>query len=343
MVIDFINSDLSKLEPQTDFEVKVVSFLKNWYSPETTMKVQTSGSTGTPKIIEVEKEKMRRSAERTLDFLNLKQGDTALLCLPVEYISGMMMVVRSIAVGLRLWVLDPTSNPLEKISREADFAAMTPLQVKNSLGNLSHIKKLIIGGAGVDETLKAELAKFKTLIYETYGMSETLSHIALRQIAPTSESHFSALPGVTLESSESGSLIISDPLISPEKIYTNDLVEITPENKFRFLGRTDNVINSGGLKIFPEQLEHLAGKYLQSPVIFLGVNDQILGEKLVLAIEGVENTHSNGQIEDFLRAVEVSFTKNHRPRKIVFLETFPRTPNGKVDRLLLKEKINSIT
>lgn len=340
MIIDFVNNDFSRVAAETDFERSVIAFIENWFAPEPTIEVKTSGSTGAPKIIEVEKIKMMHSARRTLDFLNLKQGDTALLCLPVEYISGMMMIVRSIVGGLRLNVLNSSASPLKDLAREADFAAMTPLQVKNSLDNLSKIRKLIIGGAGVDASLQAELQKYHTESYETYGMSESLSHIALRQIAPKLQPDFTAFEGINIEQSDRGTLIFSDPEINPERFETNDLVEISGTNRFKFLGRADLVINSGGLKISPEPLEGLCKQYLENDVLFLGLPDEKLGQQLILAVEGSENSDTELKVENLLAAIEAEYTRNHKPKKVIYVAEFPRTPNGKVDRLKLVSKLS---
>lgn len=330
---------MNQLPAGTEFEKKVGAFLEEWFSDEKTVQVQTSGSTGTPKIFEIEKDKMIASAEMTCNFLGLKEGDTALLCLPIEYISGKMMTVRSIVKNLKLIITNPTVKPLENISEEIDFCAMTPLQVENSLHQLHWIKNIIIGGAAVSESLKNKI--FDTLgsggtqkIFETYGMSETLSHIALRQIYPVSESFFTAFENVDISTDERGCLKIFAPHLNAEVLQTNDLVEIKNNNRFRFLGRIDNVINSGGAKIFPEQLEALVKKEIPNEVVFTAREDEILGQKLILVIEGQESR----VIIDKIAAIpfEKSF---YRPKEIIFTERIPRTPNGKINRIELKNRL----
>jgi len=261
MLFDFNNLEINNLHPETDFEKKVIFFLKEWFSDSKTVKVQTSGSTGVPKVIEIEKEKMLNSAKMTCDFLNLKKGNTALICLPIEYISGKMMVVRSISRKLRLIISDPSLKSLENLNDSIDFCAMTPLQVENSLEKIHFIKNLIIGGASVSESLKKKISQTllpshsPTQIYETYGMSETLSHIALKKIYPSQDEYFSIFDDIEISTDERNCLKISAPQLNSEILQTNDLVEIKNQNQFKFLGRIDNVINSGGAKIFPEQLE----------------------------------------------------------------------------------------
>ena len=335
MLIDYNNLNFNNLGFETDFEKKIKNFLKEWSSDSEKVQVQTSGSTGTPKIFEIEKNRMINSAKMTCDFLGLKKGDTALLCLPVEYISGKMMIVRSIERKLKLTISEPSLKPLEHLSSEISFCAMTPLQVENSLDKLHLIQNLIIGGAAVSESLKKRISRFKTRIYETYGMSETLSHIALKQLTPNAEDYFAAFDHVSITTDERGCLRIFAPDLNPEILQTNDLVEIKNERQFRFLGRIDNVINSGGAKIFPEELEALVKKEIPNEAVFLGISDESLGQKLILVIEG-------DQSADMIKKIsEISFEKNyHKPKEIIFVDQIPRTLNGKVSR---KELMNLIT
>jgi O-succinylbenzoic acid--CoA ligase len=338
MLIDFNNLNINNLSFQTDFEHKIKKFLDEWFSDGSTVKVQTSGSTGTPKIFEIEKEKMLNSAVMTCNFLGLKEGDKALLCLPVEYISGKMMVVRSIERKLKLIVSDPSLKPVEHLSEEIDFCATTPLQVENSLDKLHLIKNLIIGGAAVSESLKRKIAQNKRIksirIFETYGMSETLSHIALKQLMPEPQDYFTAFENVSVSIDERGCLKIYAPNVNAEVLQTNDLVEIKNGKQFKFLGRLDNVINSGGAKIFPEILETLVKKEITNEAVFIGLKDESLGQKLILVIEGSESA-------DLIEKIAgISFEKSfHKPKEIIFIEDIPRTPNGKVNRIELNRII----
>lgn len=217
---------------------------------------------------------------------------------------------------------------------------MTPLQVENSLDKLHLIKNLIIGGAAVSETLKKKISrtlkisKSQTKIFETYGMSETLSHIALREIFPNQENWFTVFGGVEISLDERDCLKIFAPQLNSEVLQTNDLVEINNKKQFRFLGRLDNVINSGGAKIFPEELEKLVKQNIPNEAVFLGIDDEKLGQKLILIIEG--------EIDDDLKSkiYNLEFQKSfHKPKDIIFVQQIPRTPNGKVNRLELKKLI----
>ncbi|CAA7197612.1 AMP-binding protein [Chryseobacterium potabilaquae] len=339
MLIDFNGLNISGLSCQTEFELTVKTFLEEWFSDSDTVKVQTSGSTGAPKVFDIPKQKMVNSAIMTCDYLKLQKGDIALGCLPVEYISGKMMIVRSIVRELKLMVVDPSTKPIEKFELPIDFCAMTPLQVENSLEKLYLIKNLIIGGAAVSESLKEAVLKShrseKNHIFETYGMSETLSHIGLRQLAPKSEDYFTIFENVDISKDERGCLKIFAPNLNDEILQTNDLVEIINEKQFKFLGRIDHVINSAGVKIFPEQLEALIKKNISNEVVFLGVNDQSLGQKLVLIIEGIYS-------EDIIEKIgSIEFEKKfHHPKEIIFIDQIPRTPNGKVNRIELSNQIS---
>ena len=340
MKIDFSNLNISEISANTEFERKLLDFISEWLSESKTVKVQTSGSTGTPKIFEIEKDRMLHSAKMTCDILGLKDGHSSLLCLPIEYISGKMMVVRAIERKLNLLVKSPTSQPLNDLKEEIDFCAMSPLQVENSLDKIHLIKNIIIGGAAVSEGFKKKITQVlknsgtQSQVFETYGMSETLSHIALKQIYPVAEDYFKVLDHVEISVDERNCLQIFAPKLNPEILKTNDLVELKSEKEFRFLGRIDNVINSAGLKIYPEELENLVKKELQNEVVFFGVEDEILGQKLILAVEGERSENLQQHLSEIIYP-----SKNHRPKEIIFLEKFPRIPNGKVNR---KELLNLI-
>lgn len=343
MQIDFKNFDIKNILPRTEFEKKVLQFLQDWFSHSETVSVQTSGSTGIPKVFEIEKKRMLNSAKMTCDFLGLKEGDTALLCLPVQYISGKMMLVRAIERKLKVIISEPSSAP--EISENIEFCAMTPLQIQNSLDKLHLIKNLIIGGASVSEKLKKEISS--TLqssnspirIYETYGMSETLSHIALKQISPIQEEYFKILNDVEISVDDRICLRIFAPNLNPEILQTNDIVELVNEKQFRFLGRFDNVINSGGVKIFAEELENLIKKHLDRDLVFLGKPDETLGEKLILVIEDASTPLSMTEIKSQISNLKFE-NKFHIPKEILFLEKFPRAENGKI---LRKEILKFLT
>lgn len=341
MIIDFSKILETKPNAINEFETKVLNFINEWNSDKKTVKIQTSGSTGKPKILDIEKSKMLNSAKMTCDFLTLEKGNSALLCLPVEYISGKMMIVRSILKNLKLHISEPSLRPLKNLNENIDFCAMTPLQVENSLDKLYLIKNLIIGGASISQNLREKIQMLKTenqmseiKIFETYGMSETLSHIALKQIFPNPKNEFTIFDEIEISLDKRGCLCIFAPKLNSEILQTNDLVKIINKKQFCFLGRIDNVINSGGAKIFPEELENLVKAEIPNEAVFLGIDDQKLGQKLVLIIEGKTDENLKSKISN------LKFQKSfHKPKEIVFVEKIPRTETGKVSRIQLKELI----
>lgn len=342
MLIDLSKALPLSPEPSNEFETKVLDFINEWKSESKTVKIQSSGSTGNPKIFDIKKSKMLNSAQMTCDFLELKEGNSALLCLPIEYISGKMMVVRSISRKLKLLITETSLNPLQHLNKKVDFCAMTPLQVENSLDKIHFIKNLIIGGAAVSETLISkitqtfQLSHSQTKIFETYGMSETLSHIGLKEIFPDAQDWFTVFDGVDIALDERGCLKISAPRLNSELLQTNDLVEIKDKKQFRFLGRLDNVINSGGAKIFPEELEKLVKKIIPNEAVFIGIDDEKLGQKLILVIESTESESIRYQLS------HINYKKTfYKPKEVIFVNQIPRTPNGKVNRLELKKMIQT--
>ncbi len=309
-----------------DFEKPVGNFLLDWFDHKSYIEMETSGSTGAPKTISISKQAMVDSALATGDFFDLQPGNKALQCLPVKYVAGKMMLVRAMILGLDLEFVAPSSHPLDHNEIDFDFVAMVPLQAQNSISQLKKVKKLIIGGAAVNKTLEKQLLKLPTKVYETYGMTETITHIAARKLG---EKAFTVLPYVTVSFDDRNCLVIHAPRISPGVIITNDIVELLDENQFIFLGRMDNVINSGGIKLIPEQIEQkLAGKISKRFFIASKPDDE-LGEKVVLVIEGEKRELDNSIYE--------SLDKYEKPKEIIFIPKFLDTATGKI---LRKETLN---
>eukprot|EP00388_Colpodella_angusta_P009762 GDKJ01025800.1.p1 GENE.GDKJ01025800.1~~GDKJ01025800.1.p1 ORF type:complete len:347 (+),score=26.03 GDKJ01025800.1:837-1877(+) len=304
-----------------DFEKPVGDFLLDWFDSKSYIEMQTSGTTGTPKIISVSKQAMVESALATGDFFELNPGNKALQCLPVKYVAGKMMLVRAMILGLDLEFVAPSSHPLKNNEIDYDFVAMVPLQSQNSIPELRKVKKMIVGGAAVNKTLEKQLLKLPTEVYETYGMTETITHIAARKLG---EKAFTVLPNVTISYDDRNCLVIHAPRISDEVIITNDIVELVNENQFIFIGRMDNVINSGGIKLIPEQIEEkLAGKINER--FFIGSKpDNELGEKVILVVEGEK--------KDFDSSLYEGLDKYEKPKEVIFVPKFKETPNGKIMR-----------
>ncbi|MDR7212691.1 AMP-binding protein [Flavobacterium piscis] len=302
-------------------EQAIGEFLLDWFDTNEYIEMKTSGTTGLPKLVKLEKQAMIQSALATGDFFKLQPGDKALLCLPVKFIAGKMMLVRSLILGLDLDVAEPSTEPLALNTTQYDFAAMVPLQVQNSIEALKNVKKLIVGGAKMDALLEEKVLTLKTEIYETYGMTETITHIAAKR---TGEKVFTVLPNIKIAQNNLGCLIIKVPAISEEFIITNDLVKLIGENQFTFLGRIDNVINSGGIKLIPEQIEAKLIDKINTRFFLTGIPDSVLGEKLILVIEG-EKRDFPSDFFDFLNKYE-------RPKEIVFIPKFKENKNGKLLR-----------
>jgi O-succinylbenzoic acid--CoA ligase len=266
----------SFIKEGADFQKALGDFLIDWFDDKTYIEMNTSGTTGAPKLIRVEKEAMVSSALSTGDFFDLNPGNKVLHCLPVDYVAGKMMFVRSFILGLDMDFVEPNSNPLEYNDVKYDFAAMVPLQAKNSLAKLTNIKKIIIGGVKIHKSLEQELVKLPNEIYETYGMTETITHIAAKRVG---ERAFTVLPNVTVSSNENNCLVVHAKKINPEPIVTNDIVEIVSDTQFVWLGRFDNVINSGGIKLIPEKIEEKLSTHIPRRYFVYGQADDVLGEK----------------------------------------------------------------
>ncbi len=302
-------------------EQSIGEFLLDWFDHKDYIEMKTSGTTGLPKVVKLEKQAMIQSALATGDFFGLEPRNKALLCLPVKFVAGKMMIVRSLILGLDLDVVTPSTEPLALNETQYDFVAMVPLQVQNSIEALKNVKKLIIGGAKMDSALEAKLLPLKTEIYETYGMTETITHIAAKKLG---EKVFTVLPNVKIATDDRGCLVITVPAISEEPIVTNDLVEIIRENQFIFLGRIDNVINSGGVKLIPEQIEAKLIEKIEARFFVTGIPDPVLGEKLILVIEGEK--------QDFEAGFFDVLDKFEKPKEIVFVPKFKENENGKLLR-----------
>lgn len=309
-----------------DFEKPVGQFLLDWFDDQPFIEMHTSGSTGIPKLIRVSKQSMVNSALASGAFFDLKYGNKILNCLPMKYVAGKMMFVRSFVLGLHMDFVPPSLHPLRKVEESYDFCAMVPLQAQNSLEQLHLIKKLIVGGAKINNKLEKQLLKLKkTECYETFGMTETVSHIAAKKVG---EKAFRLMPNVTIGKDERSCLVIHAPLLVDEPIITNDLVEIVNGDQFKFLGRLDNVINSGGVKINPEEVEERLIDKIGPRFIICGKPDIDLGEKVVLLIES----------EPF-KVDETIFRdlgKYEKPKEIYFVKQFKESTNGK---LLRKETL----
>ena len=344
-------------------------FFSEWNNDSDRVLVHTSGSTGKPKPMMVEKKRMLNSARITCDFLGLKPGDSALLCMSLDYIAGKMVVVRSIERHLHLISVSPSGHPLKNIdlkdvngkdvNGEITFAAMVPMQVYNTLQvpeereRLTHIRHLIIGGGAIDASLEKELQALpgNITIWSTYGMTETLSHIALRSINGAEASEwYQPFDSVKISQTEEGCLVIDAPLVCAETLVTNDIVEIEPyiynkveKTRFRIKGRKDNVICSGGIKIQIEEVEEFLKPHLEKPFMLAKKKDEKFGEIAVLLTEDedlkkVEATIRrllSGKSDDSNKSSESKSHKYWIPREYLHVDHLPLTETGKPKRCCL--------
>ncbi len=318
----------------TDWKKEILYFLIDWLSDVDSIISTTSGSTGTPKIISVKKEHVINSAQATCHFFGLKKGDTALLCLPVKYIAGKLMVVRAVEHGLNLYCVEPSLTP-DFEETTIDFAAMTPAQVASLLETekglqlLENIKTLIVGGDAISEVLEKKIRQLSTEVWQTYGMTETITHIALRKVnGKDTSTALKPLPNVSLSLTNDGCLVIDAPAIGVQQMETHDVAEIFEDGSFIIKGRKDNVVISGGVKLFPEQIEKQVAKLCKQPFYFTGVEDEKLGKKLVMVIESKMELNK----AKLLKQMREKLDRYWVPKDIIVVKEFQRTGSGKIIR-----------
>lgn len=304
------------------FEEAVGDFLLDWLDSKSYIKVKSTGTTGRPKLIKLDKQTMVNSSIFTGDFFNLKPGDKALHCLPANFIAGKMMLVRAMILGLELDLIEPRSQLIFNSKKSYDFGAMLPIQLQNSLKEIDNFKNIIIGSVKASKELIESIKDKPTRIFESFGMTETATHIALRQLnnfdgdykTSLNQSFFKTLPDITVSQDERGCLVINSPHLSKYPIITNDIVKLYSENEFEWLGRFDNVINSGGVKIFPETIEEKLFYKIQHKFFIASEKDEKLGEKVILIVEGDSNKIDGSVFEDL--------GKYERPKHIYAVKKF---------------------
>lgn len=315
-------------------EIKVSSFIHEWNSDNSHIKVKTSGSTGKPKEILIKKAKMKVSAEKTIDFLGLKSGFKSLLCLSAENVGGKMMIARTLLFGDELIVSPVNSNPLLSLEDKVEFCAMVPMQVETTLEQnpekFELIENLIIGGAPISPVLDDKISSIPCNCFHTFGMTETVSHIALRNISKK-EKEYKAIGDTTFSIIEE-CLVINCPSLGIVDLKTNDIVKLTSSQSFEWLGRKDFVINSGGVKLHPELIENELAKYISQNFFVFGKKNAKLGQQLELLIEGEPTDSVKVMIE------RITLPQYYAPKKVHFSPKFVETTSGKVNRLLTLKK-----
>src|SRR6185312_11555188 len=302
----------------SEFKKTLYSFIGDWISDKETITVSTSGTTGTPKEVAFKKQQFINSALMTCGYFNLSTNTRSLLCLSPGYIAGKMMIVRAFVSGMDLVTLEPSDKPMLGSIGKIDFAAFVPLQVQSLVSDeisrkkFTTIKNVIIGGAPISSSLEKELENCTNSVYATFAMTETLSHIALRRLSgKTKSDKYFALQGVYFEQDERGCLIVNAPLVSDSPIITNDVIELYDSAHFKWLGRYDNVINSGGIKIHPEIVENKLASVMGTNRFFIAsMPDDKLGQKVVIVIE------STGEVnkKQITKSLEGCLSKYERPK-----------------------------
>jgi O-succinylbenzoic acid--CoA ligase len=335
---------------------KIIEFCKKWFvAKENIFELQTSGSTGIPKTIAITRQQMQASAEMTAQKLQLGAGTKALLCLQAEYIGGKMMLVRAMHKDWELFVVSPTNLPFANIDTtiKLDFVALVPTQLQQTLelmpekiALLNQMQAIIVGGAAISVSLEKLIQKHLTVpVYSTYGMTETISHIALKQINPiqnnfSNTTYFSLLPNIEVDVDIRNCLKIKGLVTNNLWIQSNDLVKLEYDRNrnivgFSYLGRVDNVINSGGVKIQVEKVEQqieeiLCNLGMQNRLLLLGIPDNFWGEKLVLLIE--DSAWNQEKIDFIMAKMATKIAKYEIPKEIYFFEKFIETPTAKINR-----------
>lgn len=305
-----------------------LAFLNEWNNDKSYILVKTSGSTGKPKTIQIKKKYIRVSAQKTLDFFNLKANQVANLCLSIDTIAGKMIVIRSIIGNLHLNIYAP--NQLENMEA-CDFLALVPMQLNdlivNKLNVLQNTKNILVGGASISLALEEKIKTNHLSVYQSFGMTETISHFAIRNVLKNELPLFETLENVTVNKDEANQLVLNYPEIGIHNLKTNDLIHWHSPTQFEWIGRSDFTINSGGIKIQLEQLEKLLEDFIQLPFFLFGVPDEILGQKLILVIEGTNDPIIS------LEKIKNLLPQYQNPKAIYFLSKFVRTKSDKVNRI----------
>ena len=328
--------------PEHPYFCEAYDFMIAWLHGKEEFTLHTSGSTGTPKDILIRRSQLTSSALMTGAALDVQKGTRALVCLNIGYIAGIMMLVRGMELGWELSIIEPSSNPLLNFEEpDFDFVAMVPLQLSTCLsdemtGNqVNNLGKILLGGAPVGIHLQKQIDLLTVPVYQSYGMTETVSHVALRKLnGSAGENDYNVLPGITFGLDERGCLFFSGAVTNEEKIQTNDLAKITSENTFTWLGRVDNVINSGGVKIILDKVDEVVAEVLydsgyENNFFSWFAADEKLGQKLILIIQKSEE---NIAVELLLDEIRKRISTYETPKHVYFVKEFIKTPTDKIDK-----------
>lgn len=317
----------------SSWEYDFWQFVRAWLAPTPYVEVQTSGSTGQPKTILLEKSKMLQSAQMTCEYFALDQGQKALLCMSPKHIGGMMMVVRAFYAKLDLYVVKPQANPLKATEINFDFASMVPYQAQTIFNEnpkkLKQVKKLLIGGGMLSNKLEEALVGLRINAYHSFGMTETISHFALRKLG--TEDYFRCLPGISIKQAKNGTLQLKAPMFEDAIIETNDIIEYLSPTTFRWKGRLDFAIETGGVKVLPEVLEKELEKNIEQRFFITALPDEKLNNRVVLIIEGEKKNLPDNLFDNL--------PPYHRPKAVFFVDHFIETASGKIDRISTRARL----
>lgn len=349
---NFLKSDSPEIL-SSEFKSQIESLYKDFISDSETISVYSSGSTGEPKELRLKKQYMLNSAQMTCSYLQIPKGASTLLCMPLKFIGAKMVVIRAMARALELVAVNPSSHPLSGLKKAPYFAAMTPAQVFSSLESeherriLFSIRELIIGGGAVNSSLKEQLMASPNRIWSTYGMTETISHIALKRVNAEAgredkTSGYVPFEGVTLSRASDDTLVINAPYIGVEALKTNDIVEFNSDNSFNVIGRADNIINSGGIKIQIEKLEDAIRPLIESDFNITSVKSDKYGEMVCLLLADGGKLLDKYSDDSFLRFLKTNLPKYWAPKILLRVDSLPRTESGKPARAKLKKLANKI-
>lgn len=356
-VADFNDGRQPEFASRSSFHRELGDFLADWFNAKTSLIVQTSGSTGRPRSLLVLKERLWNSAGLTCQFLGLQAGQSALLCLPLRYIAGKMLVVRALRARLNLKLVEPDGHPLRAVEATPYVASFTPQQIFNTLGSeqemerLKAIRQILIGGGAVSGRLAEQLRSFPGAVYSTYGLTETLSHIALCRLSgPEASDRYRPLPGVRLALSSGGTLVIEAPAVAEGLIATNDLATLAVDGSFKILGRMDNVINTGGFKVRVEELEETLAAVIPVPFAVTAAPDEKFGEAIVLVLAengGSRYRPGGSSLAELGRRAVIQLVESGKisafqvPRRIVLVSELPLTETGKLARAKIRALVSA--
>ncbi len=319
------NGILEYLKENEDY----YNFLKSWFDDKDYILTNTSGSTGNPKEIKLKKLDLIESSKLTARYFDLKVGDKIINCLPIKYIAGKMMLVRSLVLGLDLYLFPVTSSPISDLKNNYELIAFTPIQLENSIPFIEKIKKVLVGGSPVQDRLKEKILKCKSDVYETYGMTETITHVAVRNLS-MGEKEFTTLPGIEIGEKDN-CLFIKPNHLTIEMVQTNDVVEFTNKNQFLLIGRRDFIINSGGVKLNPELIEKKLSKYISADFIISSIDHDKFGEVVALVFKkNIPDDYNKGLTH---------LSKYEIPKEVLAIDNFPEN-NGKINRVKIRNLIN---